>query len=280
MTKLSKSDALWRLQKAREDLSELLPPTNHFGYVEAVNEMSPEFEKWYRATKICIANVFPDSSDHVEEFEEIFHEKYGLYETLQSAPYAFNFSQNYSKALKSADTLLESMMEEVEEYWSDSSHQPSNSQQTNEPPQSKEVFVIHGKDENIKNEVKILLAEVGLEPVILAEQASKGLTIIEKFERHADVAFAVALLTPDDRGSESSETEQMFRARQNVVFELGFFLGKLGRERVCALTKGTVEIPSDYSGVVYIDLAQSDWKYELVRELRKAGLDADANKIQ
>lgn len=281
MTKLSKSDALRRLQKAREGLSELFPPTSHFGYIETVNERSPKFEKWYRATKVCIANVFPDSPEHVEEFEEIFYEKYSQHGTLQPTLYAFSFSQNYSKALESADTLLESMIEEVEEYWDDSSHQFPTDSQTSELPKSNKVFVIHGRDDNLKNEVKTLLTQVGLQPVILAEQSNQGKTIIEKFEQHADVGFAVALLTPDDHGSESNEKELKSRARQNVIFELGFFIGTLGRERVCALTKEPIEIPSDYSGVVYIDLSQPfEWKHKLVQELRDAGLSADANLIR
>ena len=115
--------------------------------------------------------------------------------------------------------------------------------------------------------------------MILAEQASRGRTIIEKFEAH-QVSFAVALLTPDDAGSLAIErTDSRPRARQNVIFELGFFIGRLGRERVRALTKGEVEIPSDYSGVEYIPLdVGGGWKLHLVRELKAAGFDVDANR--
>ena len=113
----------------------------------------------------------------------------------------------------------------------------------------------------------------------MAEQASQGSTIIEKFETHANVSFAIALLTPDDAGSLDSETAAPRpRARQNVIFELGYFIGRLGRKNVCALTKGEVEIPSDYSGVVYVPLdAGEGWKIGLVKELKAAGLSVDAN---
>ncbi len=125
------------------------------------------------------------------------------------------------------------------------------------------------------------LERLKLEPVILNEEASRGKTIIEKFEHHADVGFAVVLLTPDDEGALRGEDGSPgLRARQNVIFELGFFIGRLGRERVCALTKGgDMEIPSDYAGVVYIPLDDKGaWRIGLVKELQAAGFDADANR--
>ena len=126
---------------------------------------------------------------------------------------------------------------------------------------------------------RIIPKKLELKPVILSEQSSRGRTIIEKFEKHSKVGFAIALLTPDDTGSLEGEKKQP-RARQNVIFELGFFIGRIGRERVCALSKGEVEIPSDYSGVVYIPLEDSGgWKFQLCRELKAAGYDIDANRI-
>ena len=115
--------------------------------------------------------------------------------------------------------------------------------------------------------------------MISYEQPNQGRTLIEQFEQHAQVGFAVALLTPDDVGAlKSNEKKLKPRARQNVVFELGYFLGLLGRERVCALTKGNVEIPADYDGVVYISLDDGGWKMDLIRELRNVDFDVDANR--
>ena len=114
---------------------------------------------------------------------------------------------------------------------------------------SNRVFIVHGRDSEIKDQVAEHLRSMNLDPIILNEQANQGLTVIEKFEKHADVAFAVVLMTPDDIGGPQSQGGNLGpRARQNVIFELGFFIGKLGRNRVCALTSGEVEIPSDYSG--------------------------------
>jgi len=124
------------------------------------------------------------------------------------------------------------------------------------------------------------LEKLGLKPVILQEQPNEGRTIIEKFEYHADTQFAVALLTPDDAGSLQGDKNNLSpRARQNVIFELGFFIGRLGREGVCALTKGDVEIPSDYAGVVYIPLDDFDgWKQKLFQELKTTGFQLDADR--
>ena len=126
-----------------------------------------------------------------------------------------------------------------------------------------------------------LLTKLKLKPIILHEQPNQGRTIIEKFEDHAQVGFAVVLLTPDDTccSEEDPDTPQ-FRARQNVILELGFFLGKLGRARTFPLRKGDVKIPSDYYGVVYTPLDdQGAWKMNLVREMQEAGLDVDANLV-
>ncbi len=106
---------------------------------------------------------------------------------------------------------------------------------------SDRVFVVHGHDEAPREMVARFLEKLGLVAVILHEQASRGRTVIEKVEEHGDVAFAVVLLTPDDEGRSRGGGELMPRARQNVVLELGYFLARLGRDRVCALKRGDLE---------------------------------------
>jgi predicted nucleotide-binding protein len=147
--------------------------------------------------------------------------------------------------------------------------------------QSKDIFIVHGHDEAAMHEVARCIGQLGLHAIILHEQPDKGRTIIEKFEDHTDVGFAVVLLTPDDMGyPKDKPSEAKPRARQNVVLELGYFSGILGRANVCALLKGDIEIPSDYAGVLYTPMdAAGAWKVTLAREIKAAGIDVDLNKL-
>jgi len=142
-----------------------------------------------------------------------------------------------------------------------------------------EVFIVHGHDDLAKVETARFIEQLGFKPIILHEKASGGQTIIEKIESHSNVGFGVVLYTPCDIGAKTgNETELKHRARQNVVFEHGFLIGKIGRKNVSALVKGDVETPNDISGVVYIQMA-SDWKLELAKELRNSGYSVDMNKV-
>lgn len=145
---------------------------------------------------------------------------------------------------------------------------------------SRKVFIVHGHDEAAKEKVARFLTQLELEPIILHEQVSRNRTIIEKFEANSrEVGFAVVLLTPDDEGCERGGAHRP-RARQNVVFELGYFVGRLGRERVCALMRGEVEVPSDLHGVVYVPFDEANsWKQTLGGELEAAGFTVDWNKV-
>lgn len=147
-------------------------------------------------------------------------------------------------------------------------------------PTSKRIFIVHGHDGEARETVARFITSLGLEPVILHEQANRGRTVIEKVEANSDVGFAIVLLTPDDLGKAKDATELEPRARQNVLLELGYFIAKLTRERVCALKRGTVEIPSDFAGVVWEDMdANGGWKQRLGRELEAAGQSIDWNKV-
>lgn len=149
-----------------------------------------------------------------------------------------------------------------------------------QPTQSNSVFLVHGRDERIRETVARFLEHLDLRVIILHEQPDRGRTIIEKFEDYSkDTGFAVVLLTGDDRGGLREEDPSTYplRARQNVILELGFFLGAFGRDRVCALYEDGVDIPSDYQGVLFTKL-DSDWKLKLARELKAAGLPVDLNR--
>ncbi|MCB2089806.1 MAG: nucleotide-binding protein [Alphaproteobacteria bacterium] len=144
---------------------------------------------------------------------------------------------------------------------------------------SRKVFIVHGHDNDTKTTIARFLEKMELEPIILHEQASRGKTIIEKIEQFAEVDFGVIIYTPCDEGKSKKETELKDRARQNVVFEHGYLIGKLGRGNICALLKGEVERPGDIDGVIYIPMDNDNWKLDLLKEMRAAGLDIDFNKL-
>lgn len=159
--------------------------------------------------------------------------------------------------------------------------------ETTEVEKSNRVFVVHGHDNEMKQAVARTVEHLGLEAVILHEKPNRGQTIIEKIERFSDVGFAVVLLSPDDTGYSNSAGEDAakLRARQNVILELGYFAGKLGRENVIALHRGSedekLELPSDYDGVLYTpyDGDSGTWRGKLVAELRESGYSVSADDL-
>jgi len=147
-------------------------------------------------------------------------------------------------------------------------------------PRTKKVFVVHGRDEIAKTNLEVFLHEIGLEPVVLHRQADEGMTIIEKFEKHSEVGYAFILLTPDEvaylaaeEAKPDVERQKEFRARPNVIFEFGYFVGKLGRSRVCCLYTGNVSLPSDVSGMIYKRYEKSieEVAYSVIKDLKASG---------
>ena len=146
---------------------------------------------------------------------------------------------------------------------------------------SKKIFIVHGHDEKMKLDVSNVLRQLEFEPVILNDKANSGKTIIEKIESYSDVGFAVILMSPCDIGYEKGDEKNAKpRARQNVIAELGYFVGLLGRNKTFILKKDDVEEPSDFSGVVYeLYDDKGAWKMQMVKELKAAGYSVDANKM-
>ena len=262
----STAEAIFRLEGVCEEVQ----------YIKYFSVSSPEFKRWHRDAQVAICYAFGENSEHISDFNKISFTRMG---GLVKGRIDWN---PFKYGLRSAVALLESMIKEARLYSERAPASAIGEDQANERDlgtSGGKVFVIHGRDEAAKSIAARFLEHLGLKPVILAEQPSGGLTIIEKVEAHADVGYAVALLTADDVGSRLGDDAVQPRARQNVIFELGYFISRLGRERVCALTKGQPEIPSDYSGVVYIPMASDAWKMGLFKELKAAGFDVDANKV-
>lgn len=144
----------------------------------------------------------------------------------------------------------------------------------------KKVFIVHGHDSALLNDVARFISSCDLEPIILDEQPSKGQTIIEKLESNTDVNFAIVLYTPCDIGNKKTNDTMNLRARQNVIFEHGYTVAKLGRKNVCALLKDELELPTDISGIIYIKVDEHGaWKTKLVKEIIAAGLKINTEKF-
>ncbi len=150
---------------------------------------------------------------------------------------------------------------------------------------SNRVFIVHGHDKAMLAAIEAYTRRLGLEPIVLSEEANRGRTLIEKFEEHGTVDYAVVLLSPDDvgRAAKDPPEKERPRPRQNAVLELGYFIGSLGRQCVAAVvdaTKPNTENPSDVDGVAYIpfDASHNEWKLLLAREYRAAGLPIDDSK--
>ncbi len=235
--------------------------------LETLTHDAIEFEKWRRDVRVALTNTFGKGSEQLKDFADIsFWSMYA--DTLSEK------QQEYLEGLSKAKANLESMIEEISEYWQNEEVDAKGDQV---PLNNRKVFIVHGRDEGSKHEVARFLQKLDFEPIILAEMPSGGKTIIEKVEEYSEVGYAVVLLTKDDEGALVGEQLEL-RARQNVIFELGFFVGKLLRGRVCALTKGgPPEILSDYAGVEFVPM-EDNWEKRLMQELRKAGFDVDANK--
>ena len=189
----------------------------------------------------------------------------------------FYSREKASKNNQYTQDITDDILEEAQNLLSTAVLEPKKEQ----PISSNKIFIVHGRDHNLLTQVENVLMKLGLDPIVLQEQANNGKTIIEKIEECTDVGFGIVLYTPCDEGRLKSEDGELKpRARQNVVLEHGYLMGKLGRERVCCLVSDDVEFPSDIQGVVYTSAKNvGQWKYDLAKELKAAGFDIDMNKL-
>jgi hypothetical protein len=228
-----------------------------------------------RRAEMIIRKVFGNSSKYLKDLDNI--DFFPMIYPANDRSYNHWWGSGKSEMLN----LFNTMVEELELF---SISQGVEKAREANAEFSNRIFIVHGHDEAMKQAVARTLEKLGLEPIILHEKPSEGRTIIEKFTDYSDVSFAVALLSPDDMAYPKNQPprDAKLRARQNVIFELGFFIGKLGRDRVLALyqEENDFEMPSDYSGVLYTPYDDSGrWRFDLIRELKACGYDVDANRL-
>lgn len=233
---------------------------------------SDAVNSWNLLTRNFLTKAFGNLSPNVSAVVDIG--KYGSFPMNAGAEW---WEDHNAKSLRSKASRLRGLVELLE---TEIGLSGGVSEPATQPKMSRRVFLVHGHHDGLLHEVARYLEKLNLAPVILREQPNGGRTIIEKFVDYADVGYAVVLLTPDDHGGvvTAAYEEQRPRARQNVILELGYFLGKLSRSRVTALHMGDVEIPSDYSGVAFVAVDdRGAWRIELARELKASGLEIDMN---
>ena len=228
---------------------------------KGVQWRSPEFQAWYSKTERWLIKYFGDPSQEIKSFRRI-HFQSGLIDERQNV-LACKTGLEQAKAVLS--TYFEDLEDDVEVT------------EENKPLNFSRVFIVHGHDGELKQSVARIIEKQGIEAIILSEQANLGRTIIEKFEDYTDVGGAICLFTADDLGRAKSSEDDSYRARQNVVFEAGYFMGKLGREHVVMLADQGVDIPSDLAGVVYTDT--NNWQVDMLKELKAIGYNVDLNKL-
>jgi predicted nucleotide-binding protein len=252
-----------RLKSLRDGFAEL-----QFGDENGLHRLST------RAVML-IKRIFGESSNYLTDFSRIrfWSGTHGMDESFER-PY---WEQGKYETVNLIDTMLEDL--ELSQ-----SEVGARMASVATPELSDRVFVVHGHDDAMKVAVARVLERLGLTPVVLHEQPDKGRTIVEKFTDYSDVGFAVVLLSPDDMAypSDSSPSDAKPRARQNVIFELAYFVGRLGRENVVAFVRqedGDLEFPSDYSGVLYTPFVEESWQFKLVRELKASGYNVSADSL-
>ena len=216
------------------------------------------FQEWYGEACAVFVKYFGKSDEYIDKFckIDVTGNGYSLEDSYQEA---YPIYKIYIEKLKDmSNAKNENIMAKM-----------SNNK----------VFIVHGHDDNLKTKVELFLMKLGLDPIILHKKANMGKTIIEKIEKYTDVGFGIVLYTPDDEGRLKGNTALSSRARQNVVFEHGYLIGKLGRDRVCALVVDNVEKPGDIDGIVYVNVDNNDsWKVALANDMKAVGFNIDLNK--
>lgn len=226
-----------------------------------------EWIEWKTRVQRVVNNLMAQSSPAVDLVNRGYYTK-----TRGNSIDAFNTAkESMLRALANTlDALKDDLYGELR----------SEKSKSKSPAISNKVFVVHGHDNELKNDVERFIHEIGLEPIVLHRQVDGGATVIEKIEANSDVGYAFILLTPDEyaytqdqQALEESHRHIELRARPNVIFEFGYFVGKLGRNKVCCLHKGDVVVPSDISGLVYkkVDSSIENQAYAIIKELKAAG---------
>lgn len=238
------------------------------------NGYPDDFELWRRSTEAVLRLVMGEDSPQYREFNKVSYSPRAYFSGMDTSGYR-------PAGVKSVVAILSACQQEL--HWLEESDMDTANEHASVEGPPGPVFIVHGHDDGAKFEsARVVAALVGSQPMILHEQASLGRTLLEKFEHAAALAgFALVLLTADDLGRSKTGGEENLRARQNVIFELGYFFGTLRRERTAVLYDVNVELPTDVSGVAYIPRDSGGaWKAQVAKELESAGYEVDWSALR
>lgn len=233
-----------------------------------VTASNPDFEAWRMKTERFLIKKYGANSLEREKFSNT---SFSLHIFLGDTPES-SFIKACKEDLQTTKKIFLTYLQEMEE-----ETQPDVSNAPNINLSYSKIFIVHGHDGELMHAVARVIEKQNIEAIILSEKENKGRTIIEKFEDYSDVSGAICLFTADDLGKTKNDTIENARARQNVVLETGYFMGRLGRAHVIILADKGIEMPSDLSGVVYTNTAS--WEFELLKELKAIGYKVDLNKL-
>ena len=226
----------------------------------------PSFQAWKsKAERFLIKRYGKESFEHKAFTDTSF--SLGIY---SSDTQDYEFVKACQNGLRKTEAIFKTYLDEMDE-------ETIHITDQDKPNDYSRIFVVHGHDGELKESVARIIERQGIDAVILSEQANLGKTIIEKFEQYSDVSGAICLFTSDDIGKAKGTDRDYNRARQNVVFETGYFAGKLGRNHLVLLADEGIEMPSDLSGVVYTNTV--NWQVDLLKELKAMGYIIDFNKL-
>lgn len=275
---ISQDDAKSKLQDRIQKGIELKRiPINSLA---TLNTAKNEYYKWDSFNTELLKRIFT-TEEHSNEYSHWLYASFGGGDEPSINEKISDLHEKIDRGNHNLDSIIERL--ELIPLSKMASLPISNTDEsTRSPIKTQKVFVVHGHDEIAKTNLEIFLRDIGLEPIVLHRQADEGLTIIEKFEKHSDVGYAFILLTPDEisyvkteESKEDNARKKEFRARPNVIFEFGYFVGKLGRSRVCCLSTGDVSLPSDVSGVIYKKFTKNieEVAYSITKDLKASGYE-------
>ena len=223
-----------------------------------------DFKAWKTDVQLCLSGLYGENSIQFKNFN-----------SRHFSPMVIGGNTDWHKPYVRD---LETTKKEFERYICDFEEEGINTNMGKNRTSNNKVFIVHGHDGELKEKVARRLEQQGIEAIILSEQVNRGRTIIEKLEAYSDVNVAIILFTQDDLGVAKEEKgNEKYRARQNVVFEAGYFIGYLGRENIIMIADENVEIPGDLSGMVYT--TRDSWEFEMLKELNAAGMKVNMNKL-